>query len=260
MFDLEDDLYRDVLSSLSGPPPNVEAARRELGPRISVAARRRRLVRVSAGVALAVLVPAAALLADGVDRGTKVVVVNDPRQRTTVPLTSTPAPTPTVRPIAPVEPTTTDPAQRSRAPAATPDAPRRPREATGDAVGSATANGRTTPAAPPVPAVSSAPVSPVSTASEATDARPPAMPATRTFASPGGSITVQSDGRSLTLLSVTPASGWAVGEWRIAPDQLEVQFVGPSGDATAWAQLDGGHLTGGSGGTGGAAGPGRTGG
>ena len=64
----------------------------------------------------------------------------------------------------------------------------------------------------------------------------------RTFVVAGGSVTVDIEGRVLSLVSVTPNPGVEVKDQKTESDRIEVEFRGPDGDSRVRVRIDNGRL------------------
>jgi hypothetical protein len=75
--------------------------------------------------------------------------------------------------------------------------------------------------------------------------RPATTIVTRTYSSAGGSVTVRSDGRAITLVAVTPAPGWVIDSQEASSREVQVRFRSSTSTAFINIQLEDGHLQGG---------------
>jgi hypothetical protein len=64
----------------------------------------------------------------------------------------------------------------------------------------------------------------------------------RTFTSPGGSVSVRTDGTTITVLSVVPADGWQVDDKHTLPTEVDVTFVTSGRESHLRIQLVNGQL------------------
>ncbi len=266
MVDLDDQRFRDVFDSLGGSAPDSHDGARDLLPRIARARRRRRMERFGALTIVVVLAATTALVLR--ERGhDRVTVVNTPTTsatitlappRTTATITTT-TPLPTTGAVTPAPPTASPPGTATT-PAIADDTAAGP---SGDATSNETpapSTGSAPPSTPrstsPVtgPPPATTPSTPPSTepatteptteseTSDSVEHRPPTVTATESFSSTGGSITLRTDGSTITVVAVDPAPGWAVAELDTAPDQVKVRFGSPSQQTSIRVELEDGHL------------------
>ena len=64
----------------------------------------------------------------------------------------------------------------------------------------------------------------------------------RTFTVAGGTVVVDVEGQTLSLVSVTPNAGVEIKDQQVEPDRIEVDFRGPSGDSRVRVRFEDGQL------------------
>lgn len=249
MTDLNDDEdLRYALDRVAPPPPDLDAALCRLGPRITRYRRHRRLAAAAVVAGLLVASGAAGLAVRSTE-GARVNIVDRPP----VP-TSTLAPPTTAPVVAPTRPATTLPLPAedpgtTLGPAAAEPSP----TSTAPLVDAAPVAPRHTGARPsPADEAPTAETEPTTLAPSTTVGRPSASEAdgptsttpvvTQRFSSNGGSVTVRSDGSSLSLVAVDPAPGWQVDEEHAEADQVEVKFRRSGQEASVRVTLVNGQL------------------
>jgi hypothetical protein len=240
MSDFDDRELRDALRRRAGAASDglgIEAARARVVARAGQVRRRR--AAVAGGAAMAGLVAAAVFV---IGPGSDSVVTTPADQTDGAPASSVDSSVDTTAPD-PASPETTDPDRQvavTRTPTTVSPDPTTTAPSAIPPTGTAstsTAPSTSAPAAPDT-TVTSPPTSPPPT----TTVAPAPDPITPTYSAAGGSITVRWDGVALSLLSVTPASGFDSEVEDERPDRIRVRFQGADGDFRIEIRIEDGEI------------------